>query len=158
MDHERAGRRKICSDPDELSPRPGENGKLILVEAVVPPGGEPHFAEFIDLNRPGNDRRARTHGRNVRQEGFVDLRRRISPALITSNLRGHTRVVFPQLDVGAQRRVATLIDPRLEANVHWLSFKTFFARLSGISGLAVFCRSTPAKAAMASTCEPLRSD
>jgi SAM-dependent methyltransferase len=27
-----------------------ENGKLILVEAVVPSGGEPHFAKFIDLN------------------------------------------------------------------------------------------------------------
>ena len=26
------------------------NGKLILVEAVVPSGGEPHFAKFIDLN------------------------------------------------------------------------------------------------------------
>ena len=27
-----------------------ENGKLILVEAVVPEGSEPHFAKFIDLN------------------------------------------------------------------------------------------------------------
>jgi len=27
-----------------------ENGKLILVEAVVPAGSEPHFAKFIDLN------------------------------------------------------------------------------------------------------------
>lgn len=27
-----------------------ENGKLILVEAVVPPGNEMHFAKFIDLN------------------------------------------------------------------------------------------------------------
>jgi hypothetical protein len=27
-----------------------ENGKLILVEAVVPPGDEMHFAKFIDLN------------------------------------------------------------------------------------------------------------
>ena len=27
-----------------------ENGKLILVEAVVPSGGEPHFSKFIDLN------------------------------------------------------------------------------------------------------------
>jgi hypothetical protein len=27
-----------------------ENGKLILVEAVVPPGNEPHFSKFIDLN------------------------------------------------------------------------------------------------------------
>ena len=27
-----------------------ENGKLILVEAVVPSGSEPHFSKFIDLN------------------------------------------------------------------------------------------------------------
>jgi hypothetical protein len=27
-----------------------ENGKLLLVEAVVPPGSEPHFSKFIDLN------------------------------------------------------------------------------------------------------------
>lgn len=27
-----------------------ENGKLILVEAVVPPGSEPHFSKFMDLN------------------------------------------------------------------------------------------------------------
>lgn len=27
-----------------------ENGKLILVEAVVPEGSEPHFGKFIDLN------------------------------------------------------------------------------------------------------------
>jgi len=27
-----------------------ENGKLILVEAVVPAGNEPHFSKFIDLN------------------------------------------------------------------------------------------------------------
>jgi hypothetical protein len=27
-----------------------ENGKLILVDAVVPAGDEPHFAKFIDLN------------------------------------------------------------------------------------------------------------
>jgi len=27
-----------------------DNGKLILVEAVVPPGNEMHFAKFIDLN------------------------------------------------------------------------------------------------------------
>ena len=27
-----------------------ENGKLILVEAVVPAGREPHFSKFIDLN------------------------------------------------------------------------------------------------------------
>jgi len=26
------------------------NGKLILVEAVVPAGSEPHFSKFIDLN------------------------------------------------------------------------------------------------------------
>ncbi len=26
------------------------NGKLILIEAVVPPGGEMHFAKFMDLN------------------------------------------------------------------------------------------------------------
>jgi len=28
----------------------GENGKLILVEAVVPPGSELHFSKFMDLN------------------------------------------------------------------------------------------------------------
>jgi hypothetical protein len=27
-----------------------ENAKLLLVEAVVPPGGEPHLSKFIDLN------------------------------------------------------------------------------------------------------------
>lgn len=27
-----------------------ENGKLLLVEAVVPHGSEPHFSKFIDLN------------------------------------------------------------------------------------------------------------
>jgi hypothetical protein len=27
-----------------------ENGKLILVEAVVPASNEPHFSKFIDLN------------------------------------------------------------------------------------------------------------
>jgi hypothetical protein len=27
-----------------------EGGKLLLVEAVVPPGSEPHFSKFIDLN------------------------------------------------------------------------------------------------------------
>ncbi len=27
-----------------------ENGKLILVEAVVPPGGDFHFSKFMDLN------------------------------------------------------------------------------------------------------------
>ena len=27
-----------------------EDGKLILVEAVVPQNSEPHFAKFIDLN------------------------------------------------------------------------------------------------------------
>lgn len=27
-----------------------ENGKLILIEAVVPEGNEPHFSKFIDLN------------------------------------------------------------------------------------------------------------
>jgi len=27
-----------------------ENGKLLLVEAVVPRGSEPHFSKFIDLN------------------------------------------------------------------------------------------------------------
>ena len=27
-----------------------ENGRLLLVEAVVPPGSEPHFSKFIDLN------------------------------------------------------------------------------------------------------------
>jgi cyclopropane fatty-acyl-phospholipid synthase-like methyltransferase len=27
-----------------------ENGKLILVEAVVPSTNEPHFSKFIDLN------------------------------------------------------------------------------------------------------------
>jgi hypothetical protein len=28
----------------------GENGRLLLVEAVVPHGSEPHFSKFIDLN------------------------------------------------------------------------------------------------------------
>ena len=27
-----------------------ENGKLILIEAVVPANNEPHFSKFIDLN------------------------------------------------------------------------------------------------------------
>ena len=27
-----------------------ENGRLLLVEAVVPHGSEPHFSKFIDLN------------------------------------------------------------------------------------------------------------
>jgi hypothetical protein len=26
-----------------------ENGKLLLVEAIVPPGGQPHFSKFVDL-------------------------------------------------------------------------------------------------------------
>ena len=30
--------------------RMGENGKLILVDCVVPETDEPHFSKFIDLN------------------------------------------------------------------------------------------------------------
>jgi hypothetical protein len=43
-------------------------GKLILVEAVVPPGTEPHFAKFIDLNML-----VMTGGRERTEEEFRKL-------------------------------------------------------------------------------------
>lgn len=45
-----------------------ENGKLILVEAVVPPGDEMHFAKFIDLNML-----VMTGGRERTEEEFRQL-------------------------------------------------------------------------------------
>lgn len=45
-----------------------ENGKLILVEAVVPPGDEMHFAKFIDLNML-----VMTGGRERTEEEFQQL-------------------------------------------------------------------------------------
>lgn len=51
-----------------------ENGKLILVEAVVPSGGEPHFAKFIDLNMlvmtGGRERTAPEFRELFEQAGF----------------------------------------------------------------------------------------
>ncbi|HEY8205240.1 MAG TPA: methyltransferase [Pyrinomonadaceae bacterium] len=51
-----------------------ENGKLILVEAVVPPGDEMHFAKFIDLNMlvmtGGRERTAEEFGRLYEAAGF----------------------------------------------------------------------------------------
>jgi hypothetical protein len=46
----------------------GENGKLILVEAVVPEGNEPHFSKFIDLNML-----VMTGGRERTEEQFRKL-------------------------------------------------------------------------------------
>jgi SAM-dependent methyltransferase len=46
----------------------GENGKLILVEAVVPAGHEPHFSKFIDLNML-----VMTGGRERTEAEFRDL-------------------------------------------------------------------------------------
>jgi hypothetical protein len=45
-----------------------ENGKLILVEAVVPAGPEPHFSKFIDLNML-----VMTGGRERTEAEFRDL-------------------------------------------------------------------------------------
>ncbi|HEX5703775.1 MAG TPA: methyltransferase [Pyrinomonadaceae bacterium] len=45
-----------------------ENGKLILVDAVVPPGDEMHFAKFIDLNML-----VMTGGRERTEEEFRQL-------------------------------------------------------------------------------------
>jgi hypothetical protein len=45
-----------------------ENGKLILVEAVVPTGHEPHFSKFIDLNML-----VMTGGRERTEAEFRDL-------------------------------------------------------------------------------------
>ena len=45
-----------------------ENGKLILVEAVVPAGNEPHFSKFIDLNML-----VMTGGRERTEAEFRDL-------------------------------------------------------------------------------------
>jgi len=45
-----------------------ENGKLILIEAVVPATSEPHFSKFIDLNML-----VITGGRERTQEEFRDL-------------------------------------------------------------------------------------
>jgi len=45
-----------------------ENGKLILVEAVVPAGREPHFSKFIDLNML-----VMTGGRERTETEFRDL-------------------------------------------------------------------------------------
>lgn len=45
-----------------------ENGKLILVEAVVPPGDEMHFAKFMDLNML-----VMTGGRERTEEEFRGL-------------------------------------------------------------------------------------
>lgn len=45
-----------------------ENGKLMLVEAVVPPGDEMHFAKFIDLNML-----VMTGGRERTEEEFRQL-------------------------------------------------------------------------------------
>jgi len=43
-------RREVHRDPEELHRALAANGKLILVEAVVPSGSEPHFSKFMDLN------------------------------------------------------------------------------------------------------------
>jgi len=48
-----------------------ENGKLILVEAVVPAGSEPHFSKFIDLNML-----VMTGGRERTEVEFRDLYQR----------------------------------------------------------------------------------
>lgn len=45
-----------------------ENGKLMLVEAVVPAGNEPHFSKFIDLNML-----VMTGGRERTEEEFRQL-------------------------------------------------------------------------------------
>jgi hypothetical protein len=45
-----------------------ENGKLILVEAVIPAGIEPHFSKFIDLNML-----VMTGGRERTETEFRDL-------------------------------------------------------------------------------------
>jgi ubiquinone/menaquinone biosynthesis C-methylase UbiE len=45
-----------------------ENGKLILIEAVVPPTSEPHFSKFIDLNML-----VMTGGRERTEEEFRKL-------------------------------------------------------------------------------------
>jgi ubiquinone/menaquinone biosynthesis C-methylase UbiE len=51
-----------------------ENGKLILVEAVVPPGDEMHFAKFIDLNMlvitGGKERTEEEFGKLYEASGF----------------------------------------------------------------------------------------
>jgi hypothetical protein len=45
-----------------------DNSKLILVEAIVPAGNEPHFSKFIDLNML-----AMTGGRERTEEEFRAL-------------------------------------------------------------------------------------
>ncbi len=45
-----------------------ENGKLILIEAVIPPGSEPHFGKFMDLNML-----VMTGGRERTEEEFRNL-------------------------------------------------------------------------------------
>jgi ubiquinone/menaquinone biosynthesis C-methylase UbiE len=51
-----------------------ENGKLLLVEAVVPTGSEPHFSKFIDLNMlvmtGGRERTESEYRRLLEASGF----------------------------------------------------------------------------------------
>lgn len=51
-----------------------EGGKLLLVEAVVPPGSEPHFSKFIDLNMlvmtGGRERTEEEYRRLLEAGGF----------------------------------------------------------------------------------------
>lgn len=52
----------------------GEGGKLILVEAVVPPGNEFHFSKFMDMNMlvmtGGRERNAAEYGSLLEGAGF----------------------------------------------------------------------------------------
>jgi O-methyltransferase domain/Dimerisation domain len=56
----------------------GENGKLILVEAVVPEDNEPHFSKFIDLNmlvmNGGRERTAEEFRKLYEASGFRLIR------------------------------------------------------------------------------------
>ena len=51
-----------------------ENGKLLLVEAVVPRGSEPHFSKFIDLSMlvmtGGRERTENEYRRLLEASGF----------------------------------------------------------------------------------------
>jgi hypothetical protein len=55
-----------------------ENGKLILVDAVVPETSEPHFSKFIDLNMlvmtGGKERTAEEFRRLYEASGFKLVR------------------------------------------------------------------------------------
>jgi hypothetical protein len=70
-----------------------ENGKLILVEAVVPAGNEPHFSKFIDLNMlvmTGGRERTEAEFRELYQQAGFRLTRIIpteSPFSVIEGVR-----------------------------------------------------------------------